>query len=549
MRARQAILALAVRVTLALATWSFFQPDEYFQSLEVAHQIVFGYGKLTWEWVSPDPIRSILYPALNVPVYWLLGVLGLDHTNALIWGPKILHGILASGTDIWVCEIAQRVFGDRYVSTTMLLSLTSFFHGLCLSRSMSNSLETTLTTIALSHFPWDTSTSYSRVQIRKLCIFAALGCAVRPTNAIIWLYVFVILFWRFKAEPRALFSCTIDVSVICLSTVTLLYALDSAYYGKATITPLSFLRINASAVSLFYGSSPWHYYISQAIPIMTMTALPYVLHGTWLALGPSGSVASKKLLGLIVWTICVYSMAGHKEWRFIHPLLPLMHVVAAKSLVDLHRSVRSTRHPRKIMAQFRFPINARDLMLVLLGLPFLCYVLFFHARAPVEVVHYLRGVPMEDMRSVGFLMPCHSTPLHAYLHRPELADDGRVWSLGCEPPLRGQAIGEYHDQTDVFYDSPVVYLERHFPKQVDPSFPPSRRPSTDPREITSFGNDWSHEWPQILVIFGSLLSEPGVRELLQRIGYREVWVKESGWEGDRRRQGGVRVWRYSDTGY
>ena len=39
----------------------------------------------------------------------------------------------------------------------LFLSLTSSFHALSLSRSMSNSLETTLTTIALCYYPWDAS--------------------------------------------------------------------------------------------------------------------------------------------------------------------------------------------------------------------------------------------------------------------------------------------------------------------------------------------------------------------------------------------------------
>ena len=40
--------AVLIRVFIALATQTFFQPDEYFQSLEVAHHAVFGYGHLTW---------------------------------------------------------------------------------------------------------------------------------------------------------------------------------------------------------------------------------------------------------------------------------------------------------------------------------------------------------------------------------------------------------------------------------------------------------------------------------------------------------------------
>jgi phosphatidylinositol glycan class B len=72
------LLSLAVRILIALSTRTFFQPDEYFQALEPAHHLVFGYGHRTWEWRTPRPIRSILYPALNVPVYWALKVLGLD---------------------------------------------------------------------------------------------------------------------------------------------------------------------------------------------------------------------------------------------------------------------------------------------------------------------------------------------------------------------------------------------------------------------------------------------------------------------------------------
>lgn len=81
---RTTILALLVRISLALLTRTFFQPDEYFQSLEVAHHIVFGYGHLTWEWLAPQPIRSVLYPALNVPIYWALKVTGLDGTDLLV---------------------------------------------------------------------------------------------------------------------------------------------------------------------------------------------------------------------------------------------------------------------------------------------------------------------------------------------------------------------------------------------------------------------------------------------------------------------------------
>ncbi|KZT09622.1 glycosyltransferase family 22 protein [Laetiporus sulphureus 93-53] len=517
-------LALAVRIGIALATRTFFQPDEFFQSLEVAHHLVFGYGHLTWEWLSSKPIRSIVYPMLNVPVYWLLKVSGLDQTSMLIWAPKILHGALAACTDIWLCELTRKALGERYVSTTLFLSLTSFFHGLSLSRSLSNSLETSLTVVALAYFPWKHTSGPTSRDFHKMVTFAAAACAIRPTNAVIWVYVFAIMFVRFRHRP-ALDLTMADLCslgrLLCLSTIVLL---DSAYYGGLTLTPLNFLLTNLSSVSLFYGASPWHYYLSQAIPVLCTTVLPFVIHGTWLV-ARSTEPTPKILLGIIGWTICVYSLAGHKEWRFVHPLLPLMHVLAAKALVDTYGSGHQST---------RLPIRSSHRLLILLPLPAICYI---------EVMHYLRNLPPHEVNSVGFLTPCHSTPWQAYLHRANLADERKFWALGCEPPLLGQNIDSYRDQSDVFFDSPANYLRMHFPSRVDPLFPPSPMPNTPPGASLEADTVWKHEWPEYIVMFGALLDDNDVRGMLETNSYREVWMYESGWESDQRRQGGVRVWR------
>ena len=57
----------------------------------------------------------------------------------------------------------------------------------------------------------------------------------------------------------------------------------------------------------------------------------------------------------------------------------------------------------------------------------------------------------------------------------------------------------------------------------------------------SHTDGWQHTWPQYLVVFGALLREPGMEDLLKGKGYVEVWRKEYGWEGDERRRGGVIV--------
>ncbi|KAH7926671.1 glycosyltransferase family 22 protein [Leucogyrophana mollusca] len=560
------LLAICFRVVLALCNLSFFQPDEYFQALEPAHHLVFGYGHLTWEWTNPGPLRSILYPALNVPCFWFLKAFGWDTRFPwlLIAVPRVVHGALAALTDIWVCQLTRKVLNDAFVSTTYFLSLTSFFHALSLSRSLSNSFETSLTTIALSYFPWDSITSSRpvspRVDVRHCAVFAALACILRPTNAIIWVYMFGALLWRFRGQKCTLLVLIRDCMTIGLFALLSLFALDSVYYGKPTLTLLNFLWFNASSVSLFYGSSPWHYYLSQGLPILCTTALPFVFHGMWLAV-KNAEPKPKMLLGCIVWTVGVYSIAGHKEWRFLHPLLPMLHIFASRSLVELyHRRPTGEpngKPPHHAKSSFSpLPIRSSHLYLLLISVPASVFVVFFHCTGQIKVMSYLRSQPPDELASVGFLMPCHSTPWQAYLHRPELAQPGIMWALGCEPPLGVQNQVKYKDQTDVFFESPLLYMTNHFPLAVDPAYPPSPFSVSTPNaqfikrlqevELTSQSWDlgWTHEWPRHIVLFGALLQEPGMLDLLRGNEYAEVWKGGWEWEGEGKRKGGVRVWKH-----
>ncbi|KAJ3005369.1 UNVERIFIED_CONTAM: hypothetical protein HDU68_004644, partial [Siphonaria sp. JEL0065] len=70
---------LGFRIYNSLLIKTFFSPDEYWQSLEVAHEYVFGYGYLTWEWAHR--VRGFTYPMLFVGVYKVVQLLGLDQTE------------------------------------------------------------------------------------------------------------------------------------------------------------------------------------------------------------------------------------------------------------------------------------------------------------------------------------------------------------------------------------------------------------------------------------------------------------------------------------
>lgn len=578
-------LAISIRVLVSLSTRTFFQPDEYFQSLEPAHHLVFGYGHLTWEWLTAHPVRSIVYPAINVPIFWILKVTGLAESKSigewlLIACPKVVHGCLAALTDIYVGEVARVALGHDYVSSAHFISLTSLFHALALSRSLSNSLETSLSTIAFAYYPWDASTQlspqliFNRTRLRKMIAFSALACMIRPTNAVIWAFLYANLFWAIHRHQRAFLMIARDITSAGLLASIVLVLMDSLYFGRLTITPLNFLRANLSSVSLFYGANPWHYYITQAIPILLTTALPFTLHGIWISMRTKSARENNSLkimLVTVLWTVSVYSFAGHKEWRFLHPILPILHIFATKSLVDLvsgpsrpeKRPTKQKSRPKPkpqaltfIHRYFKLPnVAKRHLTLLLATLPVSIYLVLFYCSAPISVLSFLRAIPRNELNSttIGMLMPCHSTPGQAFLHREELAN-GRMWALGCEPPLNHQNLSTYRDQTTVFFDSPMDYLLTYFPAHVKPSFPVSSFPTSipgAPTPVLSSGSStqppypWRHEWPRYFIFFGQLLLEPGVRGILEEQGYQEVWKAGREWEGEGHRKGGVKVWEWS----
>lgn len=135
----------------------------------------------------------------------------------------------------------------------------------------------------------------------------------------------------------------------------------------------------------------------------------------------------KLLLYTAVWTGAVFSCAGHKEWRFLHPLLPVMHLLAARSLVSLGNHASSRYNPRSTA------LRTKRTYVVYLGLLSLApslYVIFWHSAGQIEALSHLRGLSDTELRSIGFLMPCHSTPAQSHLHRRI-----PVWRLTCEPPI------------------------------------------------------------------------------------------------------------------
>ena len=236
--------------------------------------------------------------------------------------------------------------------------------------------------------------------------------------------------------------------------------------------------------------------------------------------------------GSIVTVLLTHTCMAHKEVRFIYVLLPMFHVLAAKPLVAF-------------METFPMPKKNYRLVLlviaVLLNLSIAYYTAYVHQRGVIDVMHYLRheyesklesGSAVGRNMTVGFLMPCHSTPWRSHLVYPDI----KAWALTCEPPLGLSALERmtYLDEADVFYADPRDWMRQN--KKSDEAIY-----ITDANLMEANISVSLRAWPNYLVFFAQL--EPLMKKELHTSKYRECWRGfNTHWHDDWRRKGDVIVW-------
>lgn len=222
-------------------------PDEYWQSVEVAHELAFGYGFKTWEWQAGARIRGFLHPLTFAAAYKLVALIGLDSRAVVACLPWIMQGCMAAVCDIFLYKLAVRLFSRQVAFWALVCSLGNWFVFYCMVRTFSNSIETVLTTIAFYYWPWPSnneSISSSGASRFTSLMFAALAFAYRPSNAIIWLPLGVLHLVKLPNSTERL-RLVRDVSFIGFVCLVATVWIDSAFYGAWTFVPYNFVAFNA----------------------------------------------------------------------------------------------------------------------------------------------------------------------------------------------------------------------------------------------------------------------------------------------------------------
>ncbi len=511
---RMWLLLWLYRYINALLIRTYFEPDEYWQSLEVAHQVVFGYGWLTWEWRSISAIRSFLYPLQFVGLFKLLQLLGWDRSDkAIIYGPRLLSAALAATVDYLTYHLSYRLFNSRRTAEASLLCLLVNWYSLAYStRTLSNNLETLLTLLICWFWPIETSSPFPIYRLFIGLLFCGVAVMNRPSALTHWILPSMTAFLAIpgcSGKFRFIGLLLVAAGMVIAFGV----GVDYLFYHRIVFTWWNFLRVNVfERISDFYGVNTWHFHLSQGLPMLMGTMSPLIV----LAVVAATDQCNSWILQFIIGSVVANSLLPHKEVRFILPTLPFLMMLAGQGY-RLQAGFIRFRWLRRVLLAFILISN--------LGAAW--YFTRVHQSGPLAVVNFLRSqCDLDDSakpRHVYFATPCHSTPFYAYLHR-----NIPMSFVTCEPLVSGSsrhdnlttATENAHaalDESDKFKADPLSFLAINLPSQT------------------------SH-----LVLFEGLLQRhPKVRDYLGSVGFTKPCFHtfNSHWSGgDQHRQGDLLVY-------
>jgi phosphatidylinositol glycan class B len=192
-----------------------------------------------------------------------------------------------------------------------------------------------------------------------------------------------------------------------------------------------------NSISSHYGSNNIFWYLTNGLPMIFFVRLPFIF---------LGAINSKRAAIISLFTIFIYTLNIHKEFRFLTQILPLLFVLEANGIDWCLKKFK--------WKQFRWIIFFSFLGHIIIGI----YFSLIDRQGQIFVMNYLRKNLINENKknfSIDFLMPCHSTPYYNFIHR----NDIQLNFLTCEPNLN-KIKNDYIDEADQFFLKPIQSLKQ-----------------------------------------------------------------------------------------
>ncbi len=309
-------IALGFRIAWAILRPNVLYPDEIFETLEPAHRLAFGYGILSWEWM--ESVRSWVFPGFLAGIMRITAWTGpgsIGYTNSII----VTLSLLSLSTVWFAFAWSRRACGDL---AGVVAAVVCSFHMTLVYFAPKAFYEVFATNLLLPGlylgvYGERLPRKYRLFFASMLCGFAACIRLQMVPSVLFALAYFCYPRWR-ERLPWVIAGLALPVTLFgIVDAVTWSYPWESFVnyvqtnlfgYGKAS-----------------FETSPWYWYLE----ILAFLLGPAVLF-LW-----KGSRNSPFLAAFTLVFLASHSVIGHKESRFIYPILPLLLTLAAIGAVEL----------------------------------------------------------------------------------------------------------------------------------------------------------------------------------------------------------------------
>ncbi|KAJ5769942.1 uncharacterized protein N7511_001993 [Penicillium nucicola] len=253
-----------------------------------------------------------------------------DGINQQLLARGIL-GLLNAAAIAYYATGLRRAFGKTVAIWYILLQSSQFHLIYYASRPLSNMFAFPLTTTALrlllpSPTPTNKTTNQNTGKALVLLTFA--GVIFRSELALL---VATQTLFSLITQKITLKTTILSGLTGALTALTLTLLLDGAFWQRFPLWPEleAFLFNVLDGKSADWGTEPWPWYFTNALPRLLLNPLVYLLAIPVALRQPATRTSALGLLMPGLTFVALYSFMPHKEWRFIVYIIPSVTAAAA----------------------------------------------------------------------------------------------------------------------------------------------------------------------------------------------------------------------------
>ena len=343
------IISLSYRLYLTLSFFSHYHADEFFQSLEIAHDIVYGFGYIAPEYQETHAIesyarlRSFIFPYFFVAIFQFGEYFNLNYYTVTLPLARSTFTIVTSTIIPLTYLIVKKMTKNRNYAIASTLVVAFDYELITMGiHTIVNSFVTPFVLLGFYLYLLNKDKSrtvsdlFSLSGVLRVFLLIFVGILFGLTTYIrIDTIAFIGLLMLFELRPKNL----LPVGLVSLGGITGLLIggyIDYLTWGDFFISPQQWFRFNIiEGHSAMFGVSPFYFYYGAIFVIRPWFAIGVIL--TLIYVGTEiyersrpqikglSSISKNPLLSfqirLIIMFIALsipYSLVGHKELRFFY---------------------------------------------------------------------------------------------------------------------------------------------------------------------------------------------------------------------------------------